>query len=173
MSYYCHVAFACFSSSSPLLCRPVSLWRKARWWTIETNACHGFSFSNLCLIFQSLQWWFKNLHPPFMCMAVTLNLTHDFNPRIPEYSFQDCTGILENICVLPVVWGGMHLSFKTQLHNLIIPCWQASEKCPAEGGDGRFTEAARFASGNWESLPPAPDWKLPGAWWVEKKVLLS
>ena len=25
-------------------------------------------------------------------------------------------------------------SFKTQLHNLIIPCWQASEKCPAEGG---------------------------------------
>ena len=92
------------------LCRPVSLWRKARWWTIETNACHGFSFSNLSLIFQSLQWWFKNLHPPFMCMAVTLNLTHDVNPRIPEYSFQDCTGILENICVLPVVWGGRYAS---------------------------------------------------------------
>ena len=88
MSYYCHVAFACFSSSSPLLCRPVSLWRKARWWTIETNACHGFSFSNLCLIFQSLQWWFKNLHPPFMCMAVTLNLTHDFNPRSLNIPFK-------------------------------------------------------------------------------------
>lgn len=53
---------------------------------------------------------------------------------------------------------------KTHLHNLIIPPWQAPERCP-RGGGGGGGRGARAQLGcemctrkpGWESLSPAPD----------------